>query len=48
MDWVSHNMIFYNILGLGLILVVATHYLENLYENDSKSKLSSVVSIEMK
>ena len=45
MDWFSHNMIFYSILGLAVVLVVSTHYLENLYENDEKAKLSSMVSI---
>ena len=48
MDWISHNMIFYGMLALAVVLVFSTHYLENSYENDAKMKLSSMASIEMK
>jgi len=27
MDWFTHNMLFYSMLGLAIVLVLATHYL---------------------
>jgi len=47
MDWFSHNMLFYSLLALGIVLLFATHYLETLYENDAKA-ITSSSSMELK
>lgn len=36
MDWISHNMFFYIMLIMGLVLIISTHWLETLYEHDTK------------
>ncbi len=36
MDWLTHNMFFYIMLFMGVVLIIVTHYLEIHYEQDSK------------
>lgn len=36
MDWLTHNMFFYIMFFMGIVLIVSTHWLETLYEHDAK------------
>ena len=48
MEWFMHNILFYSMFGLAIILVIATHYLDIFYQRDAKNAISGPDSIEMK
>lgn len=45
MDYFTHNMFFYIMLLMGVVLIIATHSLEIMYENDSKRETKSTMSL---
>ena len=47
MDWLVHDMLFYGMLAMTVIMIVGTYVLECWYEKDEKVESGRDISIDM-